>query len=115
MGYTSEEKRLIMCKMFTAMKYGALGSKERRKINNYVQELIAVTFPVDEGNRKRDSESLTNEQENHYKQFNFSIPKTLSIIYSYLYLYIQTMRCCNMNNLTDIFVWYCFSYKLFEN
>ena len=54
-----------MYKRFTFTKYGALGSKQRRKVDACVQELIVNTFPVERGKRKRGFESLTGQSENH--------------------------------------------------
>ena len=63
--WKQNEKRYAMYKKFTVIKYGALGSKQRGKLDECVQELIVNTFPVEHGKRKRGFESLTDQSENH--------------------------------------------------
>ena len=57
--------RFTMYKRFTFMKYGVLGSELRCRVNECVQELIVLNFPVEAGKRKRSYNFLSNEPENH--------------------------------------------------
>ena len=47
------------------MKHSMLGSGLRRRVNEYVQELIVLNFPVEAGKNKRGYKLLSNELEKH--------------------------------------------------
>ena len=53
------EKRCIMYRRFTALKYGGLGRGVRRKLDGCIQDLILRRFPVDAGKRKRGFKEVT--------------------------------------------------------
>ena len=55
----------IMYKKFTFMKHSMLGSGLRRRVNEYVQELIVLNFPVEAGKNKRGYKLLSNELGKH--------------------------------------------------
>lgn len=51
-GKQNNDKRYFIYRGFTWIKYCALGSKNRRKVDDCVEELIYQTFPVEIGKRK---------------------------------------------------------------
>ena len=56
------QKRYTMYRQFTTVKYGSLGNGNRRKLDDCVQELIVIYFPVDAGKRKRGYKSAKNHK-----------------------------------------------------
>ena len=53
MGVPPNQKRYLMYRQFTQLKYVSLGNRLRRKLDDRVQELIVCHFPVEAGKRKR--------------------------------------------------------------
>ena len=49
----TKEKIYMMYRRFTRMKYGSMGTENRRKLCGCVQELIIEHFPVEKVERKR--------------------------------------------------------------
>ena len=62
MGVLPNQKRYTMYCQFISMKYGLLGNRIRRKLDDCIQELIVGHFPVEAGKRKRGYKSAKNHK-----------------------------------------------------